>query len=221
VRVKTDEKRREIVAVAREVLREKGYANASMAEISARLGGSKGTLYSYFTSKEELFVAVMLEMAESNALPMLAELEQAPDMKAVLPKFMHKLITVFCSDEIIDFRRMLIAEAGRSQLGKVLYERGPRLYMQKFADLFEAQMRAGHFRDVDPWQAATHMQSLCSGAPAQLLLEGVIDRLSDEEIAAAAQAAADVFLRAYALEPAVARKRHTTAKPKRRARASA
>jgi hypothetical protein len=37
-------------------------------------------------------------------------------------------------------------------------------------------------------------------------LEGVIDRPSDEEIATAAQAAADVFLRAYALELPAARK---------------
>jgi AcrR family transcriptional regulator len=218
VRVKTDEKRQEIVAVARQVFREKGYAAASMAEISARLGGSKGTLYGYFTSKEELFAAVMLEMSQRSADSILSELEQATDMKAVLPTVMHKLIVVLCSQELVDFRRMVIAEAGRSQLGKLVYEQGPRRYLQKFADLFAAQMRLGHFRDVDPLRASAHMVSLCMGEPVQLVLEGVIDRPSDEEIATAAQAAADVFLRAYVIEPPAARKPHKAAKRKRRSR---
>ena len=216
MRVKTDEKRQEIVAVAREVFREKGYAAASMAEISGRLGGSKGTLYSYFTSKEELFVAVMLEMSQRSAGSMLSELEQAVDMKAVLPKFMHKLIALLCSDELVDFRRMLISEAGRSRLGKLVYEQGPGRYVEKFADLFAAQMRLGHFRNVDPRQASVHMQSLCLGGLVQWLLEGVIDRPSNEEIATAAHAAADVFLRAYALDPPAARRLHKSTKRKRR-----
>jgi hypothetical protein len=49
------------------------------------------------------------------------------------------------------------------------------------------------------------------GDPAQLVLEGVIERPPEGEIAAAAQAAADVFLRAYALEPPVPRKSRTSA----------
>lgn len=206
MRVKTDEKRQEIVAVAREVFREKGYAAASMAGISGRLGGSKGTLYSYFTSKEQLFVAVMLEMSQHHADSFMNELEQAVDMKAVLPNVMHKLIALLCSDEYVDFRRMLISEAGRSRLGKLVYEQGPKRYLEKCADLFAAQMRLGHFRNVDPWQAIIHMHSLCMAGHAQWVLEGAIDPPSREDIARAARAAADVFLRAYAREPAAARK---------------
>jgi len=215
MRVKTEEKRREIIAVAREVFRERGYAEASMAEISARLGGSKGTLYSYFTSKDELFLAVMLEIAERSARPLLDELERADDMAAGLVPFMHQLMLVLCSAEMIDFRRMLIGEAGRSELGKRVYQQGPERYLSKFADLFEAQMRAGRFREADPWQAATHMQSLCMGFPVQMVLEGVIERPSDTEIAAAARAVAEVFLRAYAPEPAAARAPRGALKSKR------
>lgn len=221
MRVKTDEKRQEIVAVAREVFREKGFAAASMAEISARLGGSKGTLYSYFTSKEDLFAAVMLEMSQRNADSILGELEKATDMKAVLPKVMRNLVGVLCSDELVDFRRMLISEAGRSQLGKVVYEQGPHRYLRRIAELFAAQMKSGHFRNADPTRAAFHMLGLCMAPPVQLVLEGAIARPSDEELAAAADAAADVFLRAYAPEPSAARKPRKSAKPKRRSRAPA
>src|ERR1700731_2894878 len=64
---RSDAKRRAIIAVAREVFLAQGYAATSMSEIAARLGGSKGTLYNYFRSKEELFAAFMLDTCEGPA----------------------------------------------------------------------------------------------------------------------------------------------------------
>src|SRR6201996_5918804 len=52
-----DQRRELILDVAQEVFLEEGFANASMSVIAARLGGSKGTLYNYFKSKDELFNA--------------------------------------------------------------------------------------------------------------------------------------------------------------------
>ncbi|MCW5597302.1 MAG: TetR/AcrR family transcriptional regulator [Rhodocyclaceae bacterium] len=48
---------------------EKGYAATRLDEIAAQAGVSKGTLYLYFSSKEELFKAVVRE----GLLPLLAE----------------------------------------------------------------------------------------------------------------------------------------------------
>src|SRR3954465_6909653 len=56
-RLNRDERRDHILAVARECFLRAGYAGCSMSVIAARLGGSKGTLYNYFRSKEELFEA--------------------------------------------------------------------------------------------------------------------------------------------------------------------
>ena len=54
-----DERRDGILDVARECFLAEGYAATSMSTIAARLGGSKGTHYNYFKSKEELFEAMM------------------------------------------------------------------------------------------------------------------------------------------------------------------
>jgi AcrR family transcriptional regulator len=216
VRVKTDEKRQEIMAVARHVFLEKGYAASSMAEISARLGGSKGTLYNYFSSKEELFAAVMLEMANRNAGSLMNELERASDMRDEIETFMHRFMRVLCSPEVLAFRRMLIGEAGRSAIGKLVFEQGPKRYLQKVADLFARQVREGRFREVDPWRAALHIQSLCMGGLTQWVLEGAIDSPPDEELAAAAHAAAEVFLRAYSTADADAPARKPRAAVKRK-----
>ena len=59
MRIKTEAKRQEIIKAASEVFKEFGFERASMSKICAKLGGSKTTLYNYFSSKEELFVEVI------------------------------------------------------------------------------------------------------------------------------------------------------------------
>src|ERR1700756_2129050 len=56
-----DQRREAILKIAQEVFLEEGFAAASMSTIAARLGGSKGTLYNYFKSKDELFAAYIQE----------------------------------------------------------------------------------------------------------------------------------------------------------------
>src|SRR6476620_1772211 len=58
-RVRTEEKRDAIVRVAAELFEKHGYDRCSMAALSERLGGSKATLYGYFSSKEDLLRAVL------------------------------------------------------------------------------------------------------------------------------------------------------------------
>lgn len=62
----------ELTAAALELFVEKGFAATRLDEIAARAGVSKGTLYLYFESKEELFKAVIRE----GLLPLLAEGEE-------------------------------------------------------------------------------------------------------------------------------------------------
>lgn len=53
-----EEVRKKIVATAHQVFHETGYANTKMSDIAAALGVTKPTIYHYFTTKENLFIAV-------------------------------------------------------------------------------------------------------------------------------------------------------------------
>jgi AcrR family transcriptional regulator len=75
-----------IIAAAQEVFAELGYHETSIDEIAARVGISKGTMYSHFASKEDLLGAVfereldsliaqIEEISRANA-PVRARLEQ-------------------------------------------------------------------------------------------------------------------------------------------------
>jgi hypothetical protein len=54
VKTKTEARREAILAAAKAVFEEMGFEQATMSEITARVGGSKATLYRYFDSKEAL-----------------------------------------------------------------------------------------------------------------------------------------------------------------------
>lgn len=56
----------EIVEAALELFVEKGFAGAKMDDIAKRAGVTKGTVYLYFPSKEDLFRAVVEEMVGPN-----------------------------------------------------------------------------------------------------------------------------------------------------------
>lgn len=56
----------EIIAAALEVFSEKGFAAARLDDIAARAGVSKGALYLYFETKQDLFRAVVRETIVPN-----------------------------------------------------------------------------------------------------------------------------------------------------------
>ncbi|GAA4703161.1 TetR/AcrR family transcriptional regulator [Pseudonocardia yuanmonensis] len=62
----------EILAAAGEEFRDRGYENATLEGIGARVGILKGSIYNYVGSKEELLLAVV----EQPAKQLLAELER-------------------------------------------------------------------------------------------------------------------------------------------------
>ena len=59
MRASTEKKRTRIIEVATELFIEQGYKDTSLDQIVAICGGSKQTLYRYFSNKEGLFVEVL------------------------------------------------------------------------------------------------------------------------------------------------------------------
>jgi AcrR family transcriptional regulator len=65
-RRRKDARPAEIVAAAMAVFAEKGFAAARLDDIAARAGVSKGALYLYFETKEDLFRAVVTDAVAPN-----------------------------------------------------------------------------------------------------------------------------------------------------------
>lgn len=59
-----EERKHEILDIAKELFIEKGYENTSIVNILEKVGIAKGTLYYYFTSKEEILDAIIDRISE-------------------------------------------------------------------------------------------------------------------------------------------------------------
>jgi AcrR family transcriptional regulator len=195
VRVKTEDRRQAIIDVALAVFREFGFERASMAVISRRLGGSKGTLYSYFRSKEELFETAMKAASEGPGDQIMNLLDpDAGDLRAVLRRFAAAYIPFIIAPEVLAITRTATAEGWASSLGPHLFEQGPGRALDKMTQYFADVMQAGKLKTASPQIAALHFKGLIESGFLEEALYGA-DTQPEEAIAEAV----DVFLRAYAV----------------------
>ena len=72
---RSERTRRDLLDAARETFTRHGFADASMEEIAERAGVSRGPLYHYFDSKQDLFAAVYEEVEQALAAEIASEIE--------------------------------------------------------------------------------------------------------------------------------------------------
>ncbi|MET9381496.1 TetR/AcrR family transcriptional regulator [Streptomyces sp. NPDC002928] len=68
-RIRSEERRAEIVRAALEVIAERGYRGASLAAVAERVGLTQQGLLHHFPTKEALLVAVLKERDQWDAVP--------------------------------------------------------------------------------------------------------------------------------------------------------
>lgn len=201
MRVKTEAKREAILAAACRVFRDAGFEGASMGEIASLVGGSKATLYGYFSSKEELFVAAMHEEAVKEFEPVFTALAgQVENLHDTLQACGEKVLEFLCSLSRIQIKRAIIAESGRSDIGKRFYEMGPKIGLQRTADFLDRQMTLGNLRRSDPHLAAVQLIALLECETVTPLILGIDVNISKLEIRYAVERALKTFMAAYATE---------------------
>jgi len=107
-------KRRQIIDAAVQEFQEKGFAAASMDQISNRASVSKRTLYKYFESKDNLFRSIVAELSERITDTMAIEYDPQRDIAAQLTDLALAEGTLLTSRDFMGMCRMLIGEAFRS-----------------------------------------------------------------------------------------------------------
>ena len=198
MRAKTEARRQAILDAAAEVFQETGFERTTMAAICERLGYSKATLYNYFASKEELFSAVVFEATEAEFQATLEAMDATvEDMTEALQKFGRGLLTLLYSPHVQAVRRLVVAEAGRSDLGKKCYELGPVRNEAATAVFLQQAMDAGQLRQADARIAALHLRGLLEAEWLDRFLFQTLEPVSAEEISATVGRAVAAFMAAY------------------------
>ena len=201
MKVRTEARREAILEVASEVFLELGFERASIAEIVRRIGGSKSTIYGYYPSKEALFQAVTLAAGERHirtAFDELAAHDIRSGVHGVLGSFCNKLVQFLCSPQMQATHRMVLAEAGHSNMGELFYEAGPGRGACELAEFLRAAMDNGHLRTEDPQVAALQLFSLLNAETQVRWYYRNPPRLTEQEMQGVAERALATFARAYA-----------------------
>jgi AcrR family transcriptional regulator len=198
MKVRTETRRKAILEAAVALFKELGYERTSMNELAKRLGGSKATLYGYFASKEELFVAVVQSVATSHLADAAASLLDAnahATLESLLMRFGERMLFVLTNDtDALAVYRMVIAEAGHSSVGQLFYDSGPVEYIQALAGLFASAMEYGELRRSDPVVTALQVLALATAETQVRFYQVDPPPLSVDEIRAMVQRAVQMFL---------------------------
>lgn len=193
-----DARRQAILDIARTSFLTDGFAATSMSGIAAKLGGSKGTLYNYFRSKEELFEAIMQEACGGEAEAM-AAIGEGGELHEVLHRLGLRFTRFVTETDSVHVYRLVASESQRfPELGKMFWENGPRLTIAAVAGWLKPRMEAGELRMDDPERAAGHLLSMFKSNLQQRVMWNVLGPLSDAEIHDHVNAVVEAFLHGYA-----------------------
>ncbi len=198
MRVKTEAKRQAILDEAAKAFQELGFERTSMSEICARVGGSKATLYNYFASKEELFSEVMFLSTEAEFAAVHNALEQSTeDIAQSLRQFGERLLTFLYSPHIQAQRHLAISESGRTELGRLVYERGVLRSQKLISRFLEAAMSHGKLRQSNATVATQHLHSLLESELLEPFLHQQLGEVTAKKIREVTARAIDVFMAGY------------------------
>lgn len=114
-RARTDEakdlRRRSVLTAALDEFFERGFAAARMDDIARRAGVSKGALYLYFDSKDDLFRSLIEEFAAPNVDRLEAAAASAPDAKGAIRALLTLAPTLIRTSPIPKIAKVLIGDA--------------------------------------------------------------------------------------------------------------
>jgi len=189
---RTEDRRQEIVMAAFQAFTENGYDKTSMDEIVRMSGLSKGTLYWYFKSKQELYAAVLSMVMEGYGTAFDQTLEQTVEQNAA---DRLRAVVIQTQREVVDNPQFMalitdfFTQAWQLEFIQGAFTQFYQSFMTSLAEIIQQGINEGLFRAVDPHQTASAFVGSLDGIMLQTLLD------HDWEIGAVIELWGDIFVR--------------------------
>ena len=156
---KDEDKRRRIIAAAIQVFAHDGLSNGKIATIAAKAGIGKGTVYEYFSSKEDIFEAVFENFFDQmmTGYTQLIEAPMEPVKKIELVfdysyDYLDQLMEDEHGQDWLIFLEIFL-QGFRDEfkgIGKLPFSAVLREMYDIFKPIVEEGIQAGLFRQLDP-----------------------------------------------------------------------
>ena len=179
-----------------------GYESVTMDSIAKESGVAKQTLYSYFGSKRELFLALVTAKTQATAQSVRSpspRIVDAGSARSLLRDLLVAQLSAVMASDVLALRRLVIGEMTRSpELAQALYEHGPSHAVKSLAGVISEMNELGVLQVQDVDQAATQLNWLVMGEPVnRAMLIGDSGIPSPLEIEVQVDAAIDMFFNAF------------------------
>lgn len=196
-RLKPKAKEQEVLDVATEYFLQHGYRGASINAMARSSGISKESIYRYFSSKQQLFEAVIgRELIEYRRnLHRLDATLRSMELRAALITVAETILGIITTDRTLALRRLIFDEATRSpEVGQHYYKIGPGqayLVLENVLEThahqseFDIPTLARHFTGLLSWRVTLERQCAVRPEP------------SADEIAEIAATLVDDFMKAF------------------------
>lgn len=148
---RADARPQELLEAALSVFVARGYAAARMEEVARRAGVSKGTLYLYYETKEELFKAVVRGSLVSNLDEAAASLAGfSGDSRELLAWALGEVTRRVSGSELSGIPKLVISEAGNfPEIARFYFEEVIQRGRGIIQHILRRGMDRGEFRRVD------------------------------------------------------------------------
>jgi AcrR family transcriptional regulator len=179
----------QILNAALEIFARKGYAAATVPEIAQAADVATGTIYIYYPSKRELFVAVIKNFIITNSLLDLIEKlprDRDKDIGTTFKQIMYNRFDLI-ENETMSRMPSLMGEVQRDPELKALWnEKFLQPFMVKMDGMYRLMMASGKVRRMEPAVTVRAVGGLILGFLMLRIMEGEsspINHLPQEKVA--------------------------------------
>lgn len=198
MRASSLEKRTRIIETATELFIEQGYKDTSLDQIVSICGGSKQTLYRYFSNKEGLFSEVLTHNTKNSveSVFQLADKQQDP-LLDTLESFALQYLKSLCTNPLLGLFRIVSADFNKqSSVSQQFWQNGPVRIHQYLIDFFNMSEACRPLQIENAALACDQLLSLIKLDYQTMALLG-IEMPSDEELNLHIKKAVSAFLVLY------------------------
>ncbi|MGU3814277.1 TetR/AcrR family transcriptional regulator [Vibrio diabolicus] len=198
MRISTEKKRTRIIKVATDLFIKQGYKDTSLDQIVAICGGSKQTLYRYFSNKEGLFVEVLAYNTKTSleSVFQLADKQSAP-LQETLNDFAKKYLKGVCSNPMLSLYRIVSADFNKhDSVPTQFWQTGPHRIHQYLIDFLKSETVSSQLDVENADLACEQLLALIKLDYQNMALIG-FDFPTDEELDAHTKKAVTAFLNLY------------------------
>jgi AcrR family transcriptional regulator len=171
VRMTSQERRDCILATAVRLFSDKGFRGTTTKELAQAVGVTEPVLYQHFSTKRDLYSAIIEELVRTCA-PGIGQLGAAEGDRAFLTRLANGIIDWHL--EKPEYLRLLLFSAlegyESGDLVSLFHERYARVFMDELVEFFARRMEQGVFRSMDPVVMSNSFIGLAAHYSTQLTL---------------------------------------------------